>query len=64
MPAEIDPLELLTVPLRTPSPPSGTAPFGITLPAQLHDPALTVFRQLGVPGLSAGSPNLPLQLYF
>ena len=46
-------------------PPTGTAPLGITLPAQLHDPVLTVFRQLGVPVLSAGSPrSLPLELYF
>jgi len=38
-------------------PPTGTAPLGITLPAPLHDPVLTVFRQLGVPVLSAGSPR-------
>jgi hypothetical protein len=38
-------------------PPTGTAPLGITLPAQLHDAVLTVFRQLGVPVLSAGSPR-------
>jgi hypothetical protein len=38
-------------------PPSDTAPLGMTLPAQLHDPVLTVFRQLGVPVLSAGAPG-------
>jgi hypothetical protein len=37
--------------------PGSTLPLGITLPAQLHDPVLTVFRQLGVPVLSAGSPR-------
>jgi hypothetical protein len=40
-------------------PSTSTAPFGISLPAQLHGPALTVFRHLGVPVFSPGEPTVP-----
>lgn len=35
------------------------APMGLTMPAQLHEPVLTVFRRLGVPVFSPGSPRAP-----
>ena len=35
------------------------APIGLKLPAQLHDPVLTVFRRLGVPVFSPHSPRIP-----
>jgi hypothetical protein len=41
--------------LRDPS----KAPMGLTMPAQLHEPVLTVFGRLGVPVFSPGSPNAP-----
>lgn len=35
------------------------APMGLTMPAQLREPVLTVFRRLGVPVFSPGSPRAP-----
>jgi hypothetical protein len=35
------------------------APMGLTMPAQLHEPVMSVFRRLGVPVFSPGSPNTP-----
>ena len=35
------------------------APLGLTVPAQLHAPVLSVFRRLGVPVFSPGSPRAP-----
>jgi hypothetical protein len=40
-------------------PDSSKAPLGLTMPAQLHEPVLTVFRRLGVPVFSPGSPRTP-----
>jgi hypothetical protein len=40
-------------------PDSSKAPMGLTMPAQLHEPVLTVFRRLGVPVSSPGSPRTP-----
>jgi hypothetical protein len=44
--------------------PTGTAPLGITLPAQLHAPVLAVFRQLGVPVFSSGLPSCSSAVVF
>jgi hypothetical protein len=35
------------------------APMGLTMPAQLHEPVLTVFRRLRVPVFSPKSPRTP-----
>ena len=35
------------------------APMGLTMPAQLHEPVLTVFHRLVVPAFSPGSPRAP-----
>jgi hypothetical protein len=40
-------------------PDSRKAPMGLTMPAQLHEPVLTVFRRLGVPVFNPGSPRVP-----
>lgn len=40
-------------------PDPGRAPLGLTMPAQLHEPVLTVFRRLSVPVFSPGSPRAP-----
>ena len=40
-------------------PDPGMAPMGLTMPAQLHEPVLTVFRRLGIPVFSPGSPRAP-----
>ena len=40
-------------------PDPSTAPVGLTMPAQLQPSVLTVFRRLGVPVLSPGSPRTP-----
>ena len=40
-------------------PTPGKAPIGLTMPAQLQEPVLAVFRRLGVPVFSPGSPRTP-----
>jgi hypothetical protein len=40
-------------------PDPGKAPMGLTMPAQLYEPVLAVFRRLGVPVFSPGSPRAP-----
>jgi hypothetical protein len=40
-------------------PPTMTAPLGIVLPAQLHEPVLTVFHRLGVSVFSPAPPRRP-----
>ena len=40
-------------------PDSRNAPMALTMPAQLHEPAVAVFRRLGVPVFSPGSPRAP-----
>lgn len=35
------------------------APMGLTMPVQLHEPVLTVFRRLSVPVFSPDSPRTP-----
>jgi hypothetical protein len=40
-------------------PTTTVAPLGMTLPAQLHESAVTVFGRLGVPVFSPATPELP-----
>jgi len=40
-------------------PDPGNAPMAVTMPAQLHEPVLTVFHHLGVPVFSPGPPRTP-----